>query len=445
MSDNPVGLYPQHIKWLTNLFSRACQHAQHDGVVIHSGAAQTIAFDDNHYPHKVTPYFKYWLPLLAQQDCYLIIVPSEMPKLLYFEPIDFWHKIHALGSPFWRDYFDVEVFTESQQMTNYLAQLTQASKPSKLSKHFAFIGPDADHARRLGFVAVNPEPLLNFLDYHRGYKSDYEIACLTAANGVAQKGHRAAKEAFDARAPEFLINLAYLEATQHRDSELPYNNIIALNQHAAILHYTETDHRPPLRRHSMLIDAGASYHGYAADITRTYSTEENSFSELIDCVTSLTLNLIEDLCVGKPYLEYHQQAHLGIASIIRAMGFSQLSEESLIEQQVTRVFFPHGLGHFLGLQVHDVGGHLANEQGVAMPAPTEHRYLRLMRTIETGNVFTIEPGFYFIPTLLEDLRTSERGADMNWSKIEAMMPFGGVRIEDDVVVSKQGIINLSRA
>lgn len=433
--------YPQHIEWLTDLFSRACQHAQYDGVVIHSGAAPTIPFDDNHHAYKVTPYFKYWLPVLAQQDCYLIIAPNETPKLLYFQPVDFWHKVHALGAPFWLDYFDVEVLTEHQQITRYLTQLTQSSPTTN---HYAFIGPDAVHARRTGFSEVNPESLLSFLDYHRGYKSDYEIACLREANRLAHKGHRAAKEAFDSGASEFSINLAYLQATQHRDSELPYGNIVALNEHAAILHYTDTEHQPPQRRHSMLIDAGATFHGYAADITRTYSTEENAFSELIDRVTSLTLNIIDDLTIGKSYLEYHQQAHRGIASIIRAMGFSQLSEESLIEQQVTRIFFPHGLGHFLGLQVHDVGGHLANEEGVAMPAPIEHRYLRLMRTIETRNVFTIEPGLYFIPSLLEELRNSKVSADMNWSKIEAMMPYGGVRIEDDVVVSEQGVVNLSR-
>ena len=83
----------------------------------------------------------------------------------------------------------------------------------------------------------------------------------------------AAREAFQAELSEFDINMAYLMATGHRDTDVPYGNIVALNEHAAVLHYTKLDHQSPDEYRSFLIDAGAEYNGYAADITRTYSAK----------------------------------------------------------------------------------------------------------------------------------------------------------------------------
>ena len=102
------------------------------------------------------------------------------------------------------------------------------------------------------------------------------------------------------------------------------------------------------------------------------------------------------------------------------------------------------MGHQLGLQVHDVGGKLADALGNNLGQPAAHPSLRNLRPVEVGNVFTIEPGLYFIPQLLDKLRSSPAGKDVNWRNVDELLSCGGVRIEDDVFVTKRGLENLTR-
>jgi len=111
---------------------------------------------------------------------------------------------------------------------------------------------------------------------------------------------------------------------------------------------------------------------------------------------------------------------------------------------VSNVFLPHGLGHHLGLQVHDSGGKLAGPEGDPIPQPEAWPFLRNLRPIEAGNVFTIEPGLYFIDSLLAELESSPHGRRVNWDAVASLRPCGGVRIEDNVWVGPDGVRNLTR-
>ena len=105
---------------------------------------------------------------------------------------------------------------------------------------------------------------------------------------------------------------------------------------------------------------------------------------------------------------------------------------------------PHGIGHLLGIQVHDVGGRMKNAQGEIQPPPEDYPALRTTRMIESGQVFTVEPGLYFIPVLLNPERNTARGKLIDWEVVDAMMPLGGIRIEDNVRVTDTGVENLTR-
>jgi Xaa-Pro dipeptidase len=108
------------------------------------------------------------------------------------------------------------------------------------------------------------------------------------------------------------------------------------------------------------------------------------------------------------------------------------------------VFFPHGVGHLLGLQVHDVAGFSVTAEGKQKARPTGHPYLRLTRTLEPGFVVTIEPGLYFIDALLSQARTNAHGAQINWKQVEHFKPYGGIRIEDNVACTTGDPENLTR-
>ena len=118
-----------------------------------------------------------------------------------------------------------------------------------------------------------------------------------------------------------------------------------------------------------------------------------------------------------------------------------LLEGSKSSSGVTRLFLPHGLGHSLGLQCHDVGC-------AKIKPRNDNPFLRNTRVIEAGQVFTIEPGIYFIDTFMDELRARPEAKEIDWKKIDALKTFGGIRIEDDVVVRAEPelpIENITRA
>jgi Xaa-Pro dipeptidase len=158
--------------------------------------------------------------------------------------------------------------------------------------------------------------------------------------------------------------------------------------------------------------------------------------------------LEQDLCgaatPGRPYLEVHLEAHRGIGKILCDQGLLKVGVEEALDKGLTRPFFPHGIGHHLGIQVHDVAGKQADPAGTPAPPPEEHPYLRNTRTIEAGQVFTIEPGLYFIPMLLRPFRGGPHSGAFDWDTIDTLTPLGGIRVEDNVVVTESGPRNLTR-
>jgi Xaa-Pro dipeptidase len=146
---------------------------------------------------------------------------------------------------------------------------------------------------------------------------------------------------------------------------------------------------------------------------------------------------------GVDYKALHLQAHRSIAGVLAEAGVIRVSADDAVQSGLSGVFYPHGLGHFIGLQVHDVAGLIDNE-GQAIPRPEGHPALRLTRELEVGNVLTVEPGLYFIDTLLNGWRERRDASLIDWDRVEALAPYGGVRIEDNVVVTEEGCENLTR-
>ena len=266
----------------------------------------------------------------------------------------------------------------------------------------------------------------------------------TSWNACAVRAHRAAETAFRDGCSEFAIHQAYVAAARQADNELPYGNIIALNEHGAILHYTHLDRDAPARLRSFLIDAGAQVHGYASDITRTYSYSDRDFEALIGRMDELQRDIVARVRSGVDFRELHVATHLELARVLADADLATGAPETLLETGVTSAFLPHGLGHMLGIQVHDAGGHMQSESGGRIDPPSGHPFLRLTRVLEDDMVITIEPGLYIIDMLLEDLRGTPAETHVNWNAVDRLRPFGGIRIEDDVRVLPDGHENLTR-
>jgi len=196
----------------------------------------------------------------------------------------------------------------------------------------------------------------------------------------------------------------------------------------------------------LLLDAGAARRRYACDITRTTTARgcDPRFVELVRAVDALERELAAAATAGRPYLDVHLDAHRGVARILSGLRLLRVSAEEALARGLTHPFLPHGIGHHLGIQVHDVAGRQADPSGTPAPPPKEHKYLRNTRTIEPGHVFTIEPGIYFIPMLLRPFRSGPDAPAFDWEAVDALLPLGGVRVEDNVVVEADGPRNLTR-
>lgn len=222
-----------------------------------------------------------------------------------------------------------------------------------------------------------------------------------------------------------------------------YNSIVTV--HGEILH-NEHSHHPLVAGDLLLVDAGAeSPLGWASDITRTYPVT-GSFSATQRDVYEVVL-AAQEACITqiRPHIEY-QSIHLTAAQILTEglinLGILKGSTESLVERDAHALFFPHGIGHLLGLDVHDMED-LGDLAGYCQGRERSERfglgYLRLNRPLEVGMVVTIEPGFYQIPTLLANKELKAKYQDcVDWECLAKFKDVRGIRIEDDVLVTSQG-------
>ncbi len=426
-------LYLYHLQSLMERTARALEAGRFDALVIQSGSPPVQFLDDQDYPYKVNPHFKAWVPVVDNPRCFLVIRPGSRPLLLFHQPNDFWHQAAALPTDSWTNAWDLIAVSDLSKAAAHWAGLGRV----------AFIGPDNPEAAEPD--SVNNPDLLTHMHYDRAVKTSYELECLRRATAVAVRGHRAALAAFRSGASEYETHMRYLEACVQREEEMPYNGIVAYNQHAAVLHYQHLARRPPVSLRSFLIDAGAQYRGYAADITRTYAALPGPFAELIDATDRAQLQLCTEIVPGRDYREVHLSAHRILGDVMHQIGLITATGADALEAGVTSVFFPHGIGHLLGLQVHDVGGVTGDLDGVVRERPAGHPHLRLTRMLEPGVVVTVEPGIYFIDSLLQAARgDAKRSALINWTLVEELRPYGGIRIEDNVVATAAAPENLTR-
>jgi len=428
-------LYPAHLSEICARHDRALESSGAAHAVIYSGAPKTVFLDDQDYPFKPNAHFLSWAPLTALPESYIVYTPGEKPRLIYFLPHDYWHTVPDQPNGFWSGEFDIRIVHSTDEVVAHL--------PENRDKCI-LIGELDDAAPAFDIERVNPTSALNILHYARGVKTEYEIACMRLASRRGARGHVAAESAFRNGLSEFEIHRAYCQAVSHTDNELPYGNIVALNSHGAVLHYTNLDREAPPQTHSFLIDAGAQVHGYASDITRTYSHSDARFAELIKRMDEVQLQIVAKLRPGVDYSDLHVGAHRMLAGVLVEAGLAQGDPDTLLATGVSAAFFPHGLGHLLGIQVHDAGGFMENDSGTTIDPPSGHPYLRLTRKLEENMVVTIEPGIYVIDMLLENLRGTPAENHVNWNAVDWLRPFGGIRIEDDVRITTDGSENLTR-
>ncbi len=432
--------YEQHLASLQARFSVALQAASLEAALVHSGLLLPAFRDDQSYPFRPQAWYSIWGPLPPAPECFVYVKPGTTPRLLICAPPDYWYEQARKPLGEWTRYFEIQLVPS--------LTAARAALPQDLSR-VALIGESDAQIAAWGLAAQNPEKLLLALDFTRAVKTPYEVSMLRQANRLGARGHIAAMMAFAAGDSEYGIHQAFLSATGLREQELPYNAIVAINEAGSVLHYQNLRREPPAAHHSLLLDAGAQWHGYASDITRTVAAggsagANGEFAALIAALDQAQQGLCAQVRAGVEWPAIHLAAHRAVAAVLRAADLIDCDADEAVASGLSGVFMPHGVGHLLGLQVHDVGGLQRTAAGGEIARPAGHPYLRLTRRLEPGFVVTMEPGLYFIDQLLSQARADARGTHINWSRVEQLRRFGGIRIEDDLAVTTSGCENLTR-
>lgn len=280
----------------------------------------------------------------------------------------------------------------------------------------------------------------------RRAKDALELDRMTRAVDAAVAGHLAAwhvaRHGLSERALQIEMEAEFFRQGGARTA---YGSIVGSGPNSAILHGTPGE-RIMSDGELVLIDAGAEIEGYASDVTRTFPVSAQFTGiqrDLYNVVLAAQEEAIASAGPGVEYKSLHLAASATIARGLVDAGVLIGSPDHLVAADAHALFFPHGLGHMLGLSTHDCAGYL---EGRVPEDRFGLAYLRTDLPLAPGYVVTIEPGVYFVPALLNDPERRERYAEMvDWEVVDGLLDFGGIRIEDDVMITANGCDVMSDA
>ena len=281
----------------------------------------------------------------------------------------------------------------------------------------------------------------------RIHKDELELSALRSAAATSKSGFDWVYQNVAAGMTEREIQVG-MEAEFFRAGAVrtAYPSIVATGPNGAYLHYFygQDDSLNPSTRtlqkgEFLLIDAGGEFGGYASDVTRTMvvGAEHTDVQSFLWQVVLSAQELAIDRCrPGQEWREIHLDSARTIGSGLLELGLLRGEVDQLVSSGALALFYPHGLGHLIGLTVHDAGGYPAGREPSSHP---QSRYLRTDRPLEAGMITSVEPGIYFIEALLADPAVRERFAEeVVWDAVEPLRGFGGIRIEDDIHITDAG-------
>lgn len=303
---------------------------------------------------------------------------------------------------------------------------------------------------QLGQVPGNPPAegntltLRTLLDQTRRVKDAAEVTLIRHIADIAAYGYRELAQMIRPGISEMDVRLAFeMQTFRHGGHTVPYDTIVGSGSNASILHALPTA-KTIGDNEFVLVDAGVSVYDYCVDITRTFpssATMDTRHKALYELVLSVQQDCIAKTVAGAFWHDIHSYAAREFTRGLLQLGILKGDLSGLIEKEVIASFFPHGLGHLVGLHVRDTG----QEENLS-PRIYFGSRLRVDLQLEPGHLITVEPGLYFIKALLEDPEfIKKHREDINWNELEHWKNIGGVRIEDNILVTASGNENLTEA
>lgn len=419
----------EHRDKLCALFDR-----NDDGVIYIKGANISDRYGtDFEYPFRQESNFLY-LTGVDEADFHLIIEPASNIYYLFSPKRDTQYAV-------WHGFIRSQEEYKAKYQPDYIrydTEIDEVLKQLKPDKVYCLNEEQASEIQKRGYE-TNTETLKDALTYCRVIKSEWELEQMRYAGKVTSAAHTEVLKALKPGMYEYELKAVFDH--YHIKNGLmqeAYTGIYGSGINSAILHYV-TNNSQMKDGDLFLIDAGYEYKGYAHDVTRTYPVN-GKFTELqagmYDAVLNAHKECIEASKPGIQMEDLHMMAARIMMQGMMDMGLVKGNLDEIMDKNIFALFFPHGLGHFLGLDTHDVGGYPKGVEHIDRPGI---KYLRVRRELEPGMVITIEPGLYIVPALLKPaIENAEYSRYLNIKALEGMMDFGGIRIEDNIVITKDG-------
>ena len=429
----------------------AIREAAAGGVILWLGhVPQPRNYAAETYPFRQNSHFLYYTGI-SEPDLAVLTFPEKDRDILFSRPVTM-DEIVWSGPGRTRAEVAREARIETVEDLDTLGSHLARARDEGLKIHY--LPPyQASTVLRLGeLLGIKPDAvragvskdLVEAVVRQRLIKEEAEIAEIEDALRVTDRMHRAAMAAARPGRYEYEIAGEMQSVALAAGREQAFTPIVTI--HGEVLHNHSYDH--VLADGQMLLnDSGVeSRRFYASDITRTFPVSGRFTAvqaEVYETVLRAQLAAIGMIKPGVPYVDVHTHASRVIADGMHQMGLMKGSTEDAVSAGAHALFFPHGLGHMLGLDVHDMedlGDIVGYPNGQERSKQFGRNFLRLVRCLEPGHVLTVEPGLYFIPALIDKWEGERRHTDfICYDKLKSFRDFGGIRIEDNVAVTASGV------
>ncbi len=420
------------------------------GIILWIGhTLQPRNYADNAYPFRQNSHFLYYTGL-SKPDLIMLSFPESDYDILFSKPAGIDDVVWTGPQPSRTDLAraaGIETVEDMERLEEYLAKAhMQRTKIHYLPPYqysSLFRATQLLNMESSEVIANVSLLLMELVARQRSVKSDVEIAEIDDALAITGKMHQACMAAARPGRRESEIAGMIQGIALSNDRQQAYDPIVTI--HGEVLHNHSYD--GILKEGQLLLnDSGVeSPMYYASDITRTCPVG-GRFTSVQAEVYQIALRMqLGTIGMIKPGISY-RDAHLGACRILaeglRAMGLMQGNPSDAVDAGAHALFFPHGIGHMLGLDVHDMedlGDIVGYKNKEKRSGQFGLNFLRLSRPLEAGFVLTVEPGIYFIPALIDRWQGERLHKEfLNYDKIKALRSFGGIRIEDNILVTPAG-------
>ncbi|KAI8904126.1 peptidase M24, structural domain-containing protein [Gorgonomyces haynaldii] len=403
-------------------------------VFVKGGVLKERQWTDTELPFRQESFF-FYLTGVKEPGFALVLDLATKKSELYMPNYDpdysLWH-----GKPLTKEDLKKQFLVDAvHQMDQLTSRLEKATKIHVLEK------------QECDLKQADASLLRTAVVESRVIKSETEIELMRYAAAVSGHAHIQLMQQVKPLATERQLHALFeYECAKHDCHFQAYNPIVASGKRGAVLHYGQNNGIVPEdEREFLLVDAGCEFELYASDITRTYPSGgkfEGDFKTIYEIVLETQHAVLDALKDGVEWEDMHRlAAQVTLEGLIKA-EIVKGDEQELIDNHIAALFFPHGLGHLIGIDVHDCGGYPAGVERIQEPGI---RYLRMRRTLKEGMCVTVEPGLYFVDAILDKAVVDPKiNKYLNLPVLERFRKnVGGVRIEDDVVIRKDGHDNLT--